>query len=106
MPANVKELAGHTLAAAYFAQAEFAVRADVGTWSPELVQEWIDYLIAQAADPHKLRIKGVRASNAGFAKLGIERDTMNSGTYKDVPVVITPIVDFDDVVEVVFVPAA
>ena len=103
MPVDTKELASSVMTAAYHAQGEFSATTDVGTWSPELVQEWIDYLLSDAA-AHKRRIKGICTDNAGFAKLGIDRDTVNSGMYKGVPVVVTPTADFDTM-EVVFAPA-
>ena len=80
---DVKQLATHAMAAAYFADAVSSLTIDVGAWKSEIVQEWLDYLLAQAAE-HKRGIKGIRTDNAGFAKLGIERDTLNSGMYKGV----------------------
>jgi hypothetical protein len=74
----------------------------VGARKANIVQQWIDYLLAEAGD-HKRRIKGIRTDTAGFAKLGIAQDTINSGRYKGVPVVITHTADFDTM-EVVFVP--
>jgi len=59
--------------------------------------------ILNTLGPHDLRVRGVRTDTAGFAKLGIKQDTPNSGLYKDIPVVITALADFDTM-EFVFRP--
>ena len=97
-----KDFAESMVRAAYGHPGETAVRIDVGTFAPEQVQALFDAILAQLSI-HKLRLRGVRTDTGSFAKLGIERDTANSGIYNKIPVVMTPLADFDTM-EFVFQP--
>jgi len=65
------------------------ISLDVGQWSQEELRGFIDALRS------RVRVKGVRTDTAGFNKFGINPDTLNSGMYAGVPIVMTERVDFD-----------
>jgi len=88
--------------AAYNFPGETAIRIDVGTFSAEQVRAIFDDVLASLAT-YKLRLRGVRTDWASFAKLGIPQDTVNSGLYSGIPVVLTASADFDTM-EFVFQP--
>jgi hypothetical protein len=52
---------------------------------------------------NKLRLCGVRTDPSVFTKLGIKQDTRCFGLFHNIPVVMTPLADFDTM-EFVFCP--
>ncbi len=97
-----RDFAEAMVRAAYGRPGETAIRIDVGTYSPEQVQALFTEILSLLKE-HKLRLRGVRTDTGSFAKLGIKRDTENSGLYNEIPIVMTPSADFDTM-EFVFQP--
>lgn len=73
---------------------------DVRTWGNGEVRQLVDRLL-DGLKSTKFQMRGVRADNFGFAHFNIKMDTMNSGKYQNVPVVIDPTKPFDTI-ELVF----
>jgi hypothetical protein len=88
--------------AAYHMPNETVITIDVGEWPAQTVQALFDKIIA-LLPAHKMSLRGVRTDTGSFSKLGINQDTLNSGVYKGVPVVMTHAADFDTL-EFVFRP--
>ena len=87
--------------AGYQLPGETAVRIDVGTFDGEFVRAIFDGIL-RLAPSHDLRLRGVRTDTASFNKLGISMDTVNSGIYEGITVVITSSAHFDTMEFVLF----
>jgi FlaG/FlaF family flagellin (archaellin) len=93
---NPKDLAKALVGAAASSTGEVMVTLQVGGFSSSQLQELFDE-VSKLISKAQVTLKGVRLDATSFGKLGITQDTGNSGTYKNVPVVKTPTVDFDTV---------
>jgi hypothetical protein len=100
MTFNATQLAGDLLSAASNAGGILEARLDIRRWPAGMVRETIDAVLNRA-ELYKLRLRGIRTDAEGFAQFGIQADTINSGRYRDIPIVMSPTAPFDTM-ELVF----
>jgi len=86
---------------------EVMSRMDVDALTPGEKCQWLDGVIGAVSEAGR-RIKGVRVETPTFQALGIERESQNSGRYRDLIVVEAMLAVIGSPVEVVIehAPAA
>ena len=91
---DIKSVARAVVEAAHFSSARTECKIDTSTWSVDQMKELFDEMIAKQSE-YSVRIRGARSDWSSFRKLGLELDSENSGSFKAIPVVVSPNVDFD-----------
>lgn len=100
---DIEGVARAIIESAHFSKARTECKIDISTCTAERVKELFDSVIEKQTE-YGVRIRGVRSDWSCFQKLGLKLETASSGSYKKIPIVLSPTIDFDSV-EFVVEPA-